>query len=69
LHDSFLQARGKVIQHGENDFAEIFENLADLEIILLDHQNNYVGHSNTLMTIVAKSYDILTINFRTIQLV
>jgi len=30
--------------HGKNGFVEIFTNLAtDLKIILLDHQNNYVG--------------------------
>jgi len=30
--------------HGKNGFVKVFKNLAtDLKIILLDHQNNYVG--------------------------
>jgi len=33
----------------------------DLKIILLDHQNNYVGNSS-IMSNAAKSFDILTTN-------
>jgi len=31
----------------------------DLKIILLKHQNNYVGNSSTMSKYVAKSFDIL----------
>jgi len=38
--------------HGKNDFVKVSKNLAryiqvDLKIILLNHQNNYVGNMQT----------------------
>jgi len=44
----------------ENDFTKVFKNVVrtDLEIILLRHQNNYVGISS-IMSNAAKSFDIL----------
>jgi len=49
--------------HGKNDFAEEFKIYfqmlnTDLKIILLDHQNNFVGTSKT-MSDAAKNCDIL----------
>jgi len=45
--------------HGKNDFAEGSKILlnADLNIILLDHQNNFVGTFKT-MNNAAKNFDI-----------
>jgi len=47
----------------ENDFIKVFKNVVrtDLEIILLRHQNNYVGISS-IMSNAAKSFDILAIS-------
>jgi len=47
--------------YGKNDFAEeskIYLN-TDLKIILLDHQNNFVGILK-IMSNAAKSFDIVT---------
>jgi len=43
----------------------LFQNLVDtnLKIILLDHQNNYVGNSNNDSN-AAKNFDFLSINLR-----
>jgi len=38
--------------HRKNGFAEVSKNLqldTDLKIILINYQNNYVGHSNCLL--------------------
>jgi len=46
--------------HGKNDFAERSEILldTDLKIILLDHQNNFVG-TLKIMSNAVKNFDIL----------
>jgi len=53
----------RTFPHGRNNFSEGFKILldTDLKIILLDHQNNFVG---TLKTINngAKNFDILIIS-------
>jgi len=43
LHESVIFLRKRI--HGKNDFAEGFKILqdTDMKIILLDHQNNFVG--------------------------
>jgi len=51
--------------HEKNDFVKISKNLAryiqvNLKIILLNHQNNYVGNAN-MMSNVANNFDILAI--------
>jgi len=48
--------------HGKNNFAELSQILldTDLKIILLDHQNNFVGKINSLKNNnAAKNFDIL----------
>jgi len=49
--------------HGKNDFTERFKILLDLKIILLDHQNNFVGilklMSNAAKKILAISLSVL----------
>jgi len=46
---------------GKNDFVEGFKILldTDLKIILLDHQNNFVG-TLKIMSDATKNFDILT---------
>jgi len=51
--------------HEKNDFVKVSKNLAryiqvNLKIILLNHQNNYVGNAN-MMSNVANNFDILAI--------
>jgi len=50
------------MEHGKSDFAEGFKILLDTDqkIILLDHQNNFVG-TLKIMSNVAKNFDILAI--------
>jgi len=50
--------------HGKDDFADESKILLDIdqEIILLDHQNNFVGTSK-IMSNAAKNVDILAISF------
>jgi len=46
-----------------NDFAQVLKNLArytDLKIILLNHENNYVGNSS-IMSKAVKNLDVLEI--------
>jgi len=41
------------MQHGKNGFAKVSKKLdVGLKIILLDYQNNYVGCSNRLRSIL-----------------
>jgi len=50
----------QLLSHGKNDFAEGSKILldTDLKIILLDHQNNFIGILK-IMSNVAKNFDIL----------
>jgi len=50
------------MEHGKSDFAEGSKILLDTDqkIILLDHQNNFVG-TLKIMSNVAKNFDILAI--------
>jgi len=41
--DHFFELLNLRIIHGKNDFAEESKILLDLKIILLDHQDNFVG--------------------------
>jgi len=45
----------------KNDFAERSKILLDLKIILLDHQNNFVGTSK-IISKAPKNFDILAID-------
>jgi len=55
--------------HGKNDFTEGFKILldTDLKIILLDHQNNFVGILKIMSD--ANNFDILATNLKVLQLV
>jgi len=50
--------------YGKNDFAEGSKILldTDLKIILLDHQNNFIG-ALKIISNVAKNFDILATSF------
>ena len=41
---------------GKNDFDEVSENLANLKIISLDHQNYYVRNSSIISKHAAKKF-------------
>jgi len=52
-----------IVSRRKNDFTVISKNLdTDLKIILLDHQNNYIGISSNLMSNAARNFDILAIS-------
>jgi len=48
------------MEHGKSDFAERSKILLDQKIILLDHQNNFVG-TLKIMSNATKNFDILAI--------
>jgi len=56
--------RSILFLYGKNDFVDIFKNLvkyrSENKYLLLDHQNNDVGHSNIIRN-ATKNFDILTI--------
>jgi len=55
-----INARVLLREHGKNEFVERSKILldTDLKIILLDHQNNFVG-TLKIMSNAAKNFDIL----------
>jgi len=56
----WINAKILLIEHGKNDFAERSKILldTDLKMILLDHQNNFVG-TLKMISNAAKNFDIL----------
>jgi len=55
----------RILIHGKNGFADVSKNLArySLEIILLDHQNNYVEYFN-IFDNAEKCFNILATSLK-----